>query len=212
MTEKTTSSYKGLQVIGAGLPRTATTSLHNALETLGYAPCHTFRTHISGDNLPYTHVRTWQKALDLQHDKPARQALLRLLYSSTGVPAAVDAPTCLFVDDLVEIYPEAKIVLGVRSSPAAWRTSFNATIGRVMSPSMKRATYLFPGMRFGLHPLLDRMDALSRQRYGYAWSDWESEEACTKHNEWVKSVVPKERLLVFEPKMGYEGLCEFLGS
>lgn len=32
-----------LQVIGAGLPRTGTTSLKAALETLGFDPCHHMR-------------------------------------------------------------------------------------------------------------------------------------------------------------------------
>ncbi|KAF2170686.1 hypothetical protein M409DRAFT_19501 [Zasmidium cellare ATCC 36951] len=208
MNEKKPTEYQGLQVIGGGLPRTATTSLHNALETLGYAPCHNFRMHIIGDTLPYTHTRTWQRLFDPQTPKSTRRALLHNLYTSTAAPAAVDCPTCYFVDDLIEMYPDAKVVLSIRSSPSAWKTSFAATIGRVATPSMKFATFFFPGMTFGVIPLLTRMDELSQRRYGCAWGE---EAAYERHNEWVKRVVPEERLLVFEPKMGYEVLCEFLG-
>lgn len=76
---------------------------------------------------------------------------------------------------------------------------------------MQTATALFPNMRFSMAPLLKLMDETSRRRYGHAWTDWESLEAYTKHNEWVRSVVPKERLLEFEPSMGYGAICEFLG-
>lgn len=32
-----------------------------------------------------------------------------------------------------------------------------------------------------------------------------------RHNEFVRRVVPQDRLLEFEPKMGWKPLCEFLG-
>jgi hypothetical protein len=32
-----------------------------------------------------------------------------------------------------------------------------------------------------------------------------------RHNEFVRKVVPKDRLLEFDPKMGFRPLCEFLG-
>ena len=31
-----------------------------------------------------------------------------------------------------------------------------------------------------------------------------------RHNDFVRNVVPKERMLEFEPKMGWKPLCEFL--
>lgn len=109
------------------------------------------------------------------------------------------------------MYPNAKVILGVRSSPQAWRKSFNDTIGRVMGNHMQMATALFPNMRFSMAPLLKLMDETSRRRYGHAWTEWDDVKAYTRHNEWVREVVPKERLLEFEPSMGYGPLCEFLG-
>lgn len=34
----------------------------------------------------------------------------------------------------------------------------------------------------------------------------------TKHNEHIKKLVPKERLLEFHPKDGWKPLCDFLGK
>ena len=39
----------------------------------------------------------------------------------------------------------------------------------------------------------------------------EDVEFYDRHNEHVRSVVPSERLLEFEPKDGWEPLCQFLG-
>jgi Sulfotransferase domain len=48
----------------------------------------------------------WSKALQAQ-DKATRQTLLR--GALEPFRAAVDVPSCLFVEDLVEMYPNAKV-------------------------------------------------------------------------------------------------------
>jgi hypothetical protein len=53
----------------------------------------------------------WSKALQAK-DKPTRQTLLRRALEPFR--AAVDAPSCLFVEDLVEIYSSAKVREHVR--------------------------------------------------------------------------------------------------
>ena len=37
-------------------------------------------------------------------------------------------------------------------------------------------------------------------------------EMYREHNEWVRKIVPKGRLLEFEPSMGWGPLCDFLGK
>jgi hypothetical protein len=103
--EKSPPAVGDLQVIGAGLPRTGTTSLYTALKMLGYDKCHHFRTMIS---FPYTEARQWQQALHTK-DTAARRKLLKQIYQNHGCRSAVDYPTAAFVEDLVEMYPDAKV-------------------------------------------------------------------------------------------------------
>lgn len=106
--ENTRARAGGPLIIGPGLPRTGTTSLCEALETLGFTPCHHFRTMVAGDLFPYRHSRLWSKAAKTE-DKDARQEILHYLLTKRKCKAAVDYPTSCFVDDMVEMYPNAKV-------------------------------------------------------------------------------------------------------
>lgn len=88
----------------AGLPRTGTSSLQAALQKLGYDPCH----HMVSDVLGDVHGRgkRWIEAWDTK-DKQTRHALMKDILKE--YKAAVDFPCSLFVDDLIEIYPNAKV-------------------------------------------------------------------------------------------------------
>lgn len=105
--KKTRARDGGPLIIGTGLPRTGTTSLYEALETLGFAPCHHFRVMVE-DPLPYREARLWSKAAKTE-DKDARQEMLHHLLTKRKYKAAVDYPTSCFVDDMVEMYPNAKV-------------------------------------------------------------------------------------------------------
>ena len=107
--KKSRTRAGGPLVIGTGLPRTGTTSLCEALETLGFSPCHHFRG-MSSDSFPYPDYRLWAKAAKTE-DKNARQDMLHHLLTKGKFKAAVDYPTSCFVDDMVEMYPNAKVTL-----------------------------------------------------------------------------------------------------
>ena len=97
----------GLQVIGAGLPRTGTSSLKQALEVLGFEPCHHTET-VASEGYPYPSSRLWQKAC-VTEDREVRRKILRELYDGGGFRSGCDYPTALFVDELIDLCPEAKV-------------------------------------------------------------------------------------------------------
>ena len=78
-----------------------------ALEILGFAPCHHTET-IANERYPYPGSRLWQEAC-ITVDRPKRQKMLRGLYDESGFRSGCDYPTALFVDDLVDMYPDAKV-------------------------------------------------------------------------------------------------------
>lgn len=186
-----------LQVIGAGFGRTGTASLKAALETLGFNKCY----HMFEFMEHPEHARHWDDALK---GKPV--AWDRLL---EGYQATVDWPGCTFYRELMDAYPDAKVVLSVRD-PERWFESANATI--------------FTAPRGGLQQLLQLLT--TPRMWRSVWVVWrllhvqtfgrrERDKAPTiavfkAHIEEVKRVVPPERLLVYEVKQGWEPLCRFL--
>lgn len=67
-------------------------------------------------------------------------------------------------------------------------------------------------MRLNLHPLLRNGQILERRRHNGVdtFEPKDSVEIYHRHNEWVRKVVPRERLLEFNPSEGWGPLCKFL--
>src|SRR5215469_1351729 len=98
-----------MQVIGAGLPRTATLTQKISLEMLGIGPCYHMVNVLSDLSL----VPQWAAAFDGGAD-----------WDKIFGPAqsSVDWPGSFFWRELAEYYPEAKVLLSVRSS-GSWANS-----------------------------------------------------------------------------------------
>ncbi len=103
-----------MRLIGAGLPRTGTLSQKVALEMLGAGPCY-HMVNVLGD---LDEVSKWQRALDGEENWGE-------IFG--GFQATVDWPGAYFYRELVEAYPDAKVLLSVRDGDA-WARSMRDTI------------------------------------------------------------------------------------
>jgi hypothetical protein len=198
-----------LAVIGAGLGRTGTLSLHAALERLGFALC----DHMSEN---FEHPERFALWLEAVRRKRAGEPIdWRPLF--TGHRATVDWPGVYFWRELVAAHPAAKVILTVRD-PERWYDSVRATI--YAATQARTAT---PAAR-----LLSRLVSLADPRAGNGFRTvqetvWDGtmrgrfedrDEAIRifeEHNREVVATVSLERLLVFDVKEGWEPLCAFLG-
>lgn len=174
-----------LQVVGAGFGRTGTLSMKTALEQLGFGPCH-HMVEVFGrtDSAPVWAAAIAGEPVDLD-------ALLE------GFAAAVDFPSCAVWDRLAAHWPEAKVLLTVRSSESWWR-SFEATIGPHLA-----------SMDGEMEPL---MSAIRDRVFRGAPMDRDTAVAAyEQHNAAVILRTPADRLLVYEVGSGWEPLCGFLG-
>jgi hypothetical protein len=192
-----------MQVIGAGLPRTGTLTQKLAFEMLGFGPCYHWVDVLADLN----RVEQWERALDGQ--SPWEEILGA--YESTS-----DWPAGFFYAELVDAYPQAKVVLSVRD-PERWEASFRETIWNMcFGESLIRH---LSAARAEIDPrwerylrLVDRMFWIERGTF--AGANATPEEmilAMRGHEEAVKRVVPAERLLVWDVTEGWEPLCAFLG-
>lgn len=194
----------GLKIIGAGFGRTGTRSLKEALEILGFGPCY----HMVEVFEHPEHAPLWEAAA--RGEPVAWKELLR------DYRATVDWPGCTFYKELMEVYPDAKVLLSVRD-PEKWYESVSSTIYQVSQRSrtafapllLLLLKFVRPGVGRGV-PMVNQIvwrDTFHGrfEEKAYAISVF------NQHNEEVKRHVPPEKLLVYQVKEGWEPLCAFLG-
>lgn len=119
--------------------------------------------------------------------------------------AAVDWPAAEFWPELVQEYPDAKVILTVRD-PEDWYESVAKTINEWP---------MDPNIRWPRRMLKARAMARAIVKEGVL-RDFSNKEAMiskfTDNIEYVKKLVPPERLLIFHVDDGWGPLCRFLGS
>ena len=193
-----------MRVIGAGLPRTATTTLMVALEQLGFAPCYHMRD-LLGDL--HSGLPLWEPVADGQLDWE------RIF---DGVQSTVDWPSARYWRELADHYPEAKMILSVRPAEV-WVASMRATVWGIFHGDS--VIHHVCEARAVLDPHWQRFMALMRRitwepgtgaLAGDTFSDEGLAAAMERWNEAVIRTVPAERLLVWDPREGFEPLCRFL--
>lgn len=193
-----------LLVIAAGMPRCATTTLKEIFEyTLALGPTmHMNRVLPSSENMQLV-----LKALQ-EPNKPLRQQILRELFR--GYACTADFPGHIFVEDLIEMYPEAKVVLNVRKDGAqGWARSMQAAIVPFTTLSYRISTYW--NTSDYLH--VQAQSAWNKNvRAQLGVDSFYCEEAYDAHNEHVLQVCKKHNkdVLIWEPSMGWSQLCSFL--
>lgn len=193
-----------LEVIGAGWGRTGTESLKAALEELGFGRCYHMFELIQRTR----QTRHWV-ALS-RGEEPDYDDLFR------GFRSAVDFPAARHYRELAAHYPEAKVVLSTRD-PEAWYASASKTILQGVPKPMRLVVGTIgrfsPNLR-GARALFDHIDEDLMGRFfeGRAKDKQYMIERFVAWNEEVKRNIPKERLLVFDVKEGWEPLCAFLGK
>ncbi|MFB4274252.1 MULTISPECIES: sulfotransferase family protein [unclassified Nonomuraea] len=195
-----------LTVIGAGFPRTGTSSMKAALERLGFGPCH----HMFDIMTQQDRVDRW---LPL-----AEGAEVDWEHVFDGFRSTQDWPAAHFWREQARAYPEAKVVLTVRD-PHAWYVSMQMLIangpGRQLPDDLPEAAAGFFRGMMRLQPVLDHITG-SVFGAGRSFRDGLPDEesavaAFERHVATVKESLPEERLLVFDVREGWEPLCRFLG-
>lgn len=183
----------GLKVIGSGFGRTGTKSLKEALEILGFGPCHHMYEVL--DNLDQ--VPTWNA---LAHGESRDWEDVFDGYSSQ-----VDWPGAHYWQQTMSAFPDAKIVHSIRPAEKWW-ASFDKTIGKLLES--------YPQM--DLPPPVREILDMNRTFIGEATFGGKFRErdvaiaAFEKRTADVRNAVPADRLLVFDVAQGWEPLCAFL--
>jgi hypothetical protein len=180
-----------LRVVGAGWPRTGTTSLKIALETLLSSRCY----HMYDLFAEPRQIEVWEQALD--GDMSGVHAVL------SGYGAALDWPASFFWRELLDANPDAVVLLSVRD-PLDWWESMSATIVPVSEDGRELI-----GDTGRYRPM---MTTLMRQATGA--DDWSYQGAVLaayeRNTAEVRAECPAGRLVEWSPGDGWGPICAAL--
>jgi len=223
---------KGTFVIGAGFGRTGTSSLQLALNKLGWRSFH-MREAMKDKSKMKLIIKAAEKKLKLKKansdgsktvfnkDDWSEYVLNKDDFDWNDIfetdkgkyNATLDFPICAFYLDLMKYYsPNYKVILTIRDNEDKWYKSVQTTIAKfeqlahdnwflrwLMSPQYKMQCIACGDIIFGGKYKSNIFD--------------DEENAKRVYNEWIQSIkqnVPKDKLLVFSVKEGWDPLCKFL--
>ena len=182
-----------LELIGAGLGRTGTLSLKAALERIGYGPCY----HMIEVLVAPERGRHWlEQTRSGAHDWDA---------IFHGYRATVDWPAAAFWRELVEHYPDAKVLLSLRDADRWYDSVMNTIYHTLTQEPPERAPEALRDFHNMVYPLI-----FERTFEGRLKDRAHAKRVFEEHNQAVIDAIPASRLLVYQPGDGWEPLCRFL--
>ncbi|KAI1733660.1 hypothetical protein F4680DRAFT_440873 [Xylaria scruposa] len=209
-----TDPSRKVQVISAGYSRTGTVSMSLALEKLLNGPILHGGTQILTRDDDY--CLTWIKAYEAREAGDREETLKLVRKATAGFVGTADLPPADFMSEMVELYPDAKVVL-VKRDATRWWNSIAALTSRTTPSWLGIVLAPIPGWRYlasfaqvysrstlRLAGLEDRnASPADLIKYGGA-------HILEAHQEKVRSLVSNDQLLEMDLKDGWEPLCKFL--
>ena len=193
-----------LKIIGAGFGRTGTMSLYTALNQLGF-PCY-HMVEVMENKANKSHLDFWLK---VANDEPGQQYDWSQVFEH--YTATVDYPASCVWQELLQTYPDAKVVLTQHPRGAgSWyastidtiyftESSWQFKVLKLLTPFARKMGNMCSKLiwqRTLKGTMEDRDKALAQYQY---------------HIDEVKAKVPTEQLLIYSVDQGWEPLCTFLG-
>ena len=205
-------------VIGAGLGRTGTHSLRAALMNLGYSKVFHMKEILDGvaNPEPWFELARSERKAGTKLPDLALQTAQGVI--DQGYMATTDYPTCLLYPEFLQLKPNGKVILSVRSNPKDWEISVMDTIGIIHLPLLKPPfSYMpfFQGFASSLAPWIwertGGIAPLGGLEYPFdSLGEHDLEGSYTQWLNTVKETVPPSQLLIHHAKDGYAPICEFL--
>ncbi|PGH07121.1 hypothetical protein GX51_01908 [Blastomyces parvus] len=193
-----------MKVLALGVGRTGTASLRAALERLGYVDTYHMMS-ASVENPP--DCLMWQDALAAKYDGVGEFGRKEWDQLLGHCQAVCDWPACAFAKELIEAYPNAKVILTTRDVDS-WHSSVMKTVWWRVTDPEHRLISNFSWAASMYYPMLQKFfDTFFKGDFPN-----KGKQVYQNHVEEVRSLVPKERLLEYKIGEGWGPLCQFLGE
>ena len=209
-----------IQVIGAGLSRTATCSFAQACSILLNGPSYhggtqlTVRSTQPGRNSE-DRPRAWHRILNLTPIKSDsdRLEIIRLIKQELdGYVACCDWPCAQLTDVLLDAYPDALVICTTRDFESWTRSA------RILTELAQNKTFykycfaLLPHLRYTHQVLNDIQTTRWAELYWRPGQRPDLRATWERHHAWLESTVPPDRLFYFDVREGWGPLCKALGK
>ena len=181
-----------IKVINAGFGRTGTMSIKLALEQLGFGPCHHMEEVFKNpEQLPF-----WQRAADGESVDWSE--------IFQGYNSAVDWPSAHYWEQLAAYYPQAKVLLSIRSAESWWE-SYSDTI-KALIAIRDEIPEEYPRAVAGMAEKIVNQQTFSGDPDNKALALAKFQQRMDD----VKATIPADRLLIYQVSEGWQPLCQFL--
>jgi hypothetical protein len=150
----------------------------------------------------------WMDALRAKYDGVGKPFTRREWDMLLGECQAVcDWPAIAFAKELIEAYPEAKVVLTNRDVDSWHASTMRTVYWRATDPELRMLSN-FSWAASMYYPMLKKFfDTFFEGDFPNRGKD-----VFRRHYQEVRELVPKERLLEYKITDGWGPLCEFLGE
>ncbi|MCJ1478616.1 hypothetical protein MMC13_007297 [Lambiella insularis] len=178
-----------------------------ALEILGYENPYHFSS-VYG-NIKDTDM--WMEALRAKYKgvgKFGREEWDSLL---GHVGAVTDSPCIIFAPELMNAYPDAKVIL-VERDVESWYKSWENLLVNAFNPLFVPLTYTDPTWYGKIQALGMLCIETQIQSKTLAQAKMKSRDIYKDYYKQIRAITPKERLLEYKLGSGWEPLCTFLGK
>lgn len=205
---RTRTPSKPMRVLALGLPRSGTDSLRTALATLGYTTIwHGFEMPLSRPNESASWVPLL-RAKAAGDDSPGQTFNWDVLLGDCDV--VMDMPPGIFAEELLDYYPDAKVVLNRRRDMDGWHRSLGEAADVVLGSWFLWICGWFDAELFWWYWTATLWMGImgkgrSFKRYGKEWGE--------EYYERLEGKMKRQRRewLDWEVKEGWGPLCQFLG-
>jgi hypothetical protein len=206
---------KPMRILVLGMCRTGTTTIAVALRKLGYTS-HQMRDVLAKPS----ELALWEEAVNVTllppQDRPSNQKTMepygkvefdKLL---ADYDVVMDLPGCVFASQLVEAYPDAKVILTKRRYED-WEQSMQESIWCLDTWRLFTLCRQFNLTQMA--PLTRLVHSVFRVHNDNNYGGPAAKAAYNKHYDTVRSLVSQDRLLELDTDvdLSWEPLCQFLG-
>lgn len=206
---KSRDPNKPMHILALGLPRTGTDSLRTALHMLGYGPIwHGFEMPATRSNEPVV----WTPLLRAKlrgDDQPARDFDWDVMLGDCEV--LMDMPPTIFAEELLDYYPDAKVILS-RRDLVAWHRSLWAASKDVFNSFLWAVHFFDAELAWWYEALvlcfkiMGKGEGKDFEKYGVEFAE--------EYYERVERKLKQDgrAYLNWEVKEGWKPLCDFLNK
>ena len=182
-----------MKVICAGYAKTGTKSIAKALRHLGF-------TVFDWEEQIFDFLDHWVDVFQNGTKPDVKQ-----VYQNAD--AVVDMPGTFFFEEIMEAFPDCKVILSEREEDS-WIKSFVNQVESIYAARSKMSSMLSPTakkVRYVVDSYFDAFSGSCNPKSTYVFR-----KRYRIHNHRVKAIVPADKLLVYNVKQGWKPLCGFL--